>query len=446
LTFTSNGDEANVIASAIRKISPETVILLGGTGPSEDPDSFFSSEIDLIGYRAADTCLSAFIAEMRRTGRPPEAPPGFLRRSNGRWIRGEDVPAPTMTSLKPYAWHLLPRRYWKHYFQGFRPVGMGQTSEGCPFDCTFCSVWKVHGRKVNVASLANVKHDFLSLPDFVRGFFFADDIWLQATETQRRELYDPLLAWMKSEFLPGRPGFWLTIETRTDLFLREEARFRAWIREGGLNRVLFGVEAVTDDQLKAFSKRNTVDANSMAIRKASEWGAFVTGQFVIPLDADKTYFDEMVRFIEDHRRWIKVANFTIATPLPGTDMYNDLLKHFPDLADRSEVSHPAFSLFTALSPTRLEPVEFYEQVARIYKAANQIHFTWEAWRQCWIMAVKSPWLIPRLVKMPGVLRALTRPEMYMLTHREVQGERLLSRPPRAADPSLSAPRTAIGSA
>lgn len=432
LTFTSNGDEAIDIAAAIRTISPDTVIVLGGTGPSEDPDSFFGAEVDLIGYRSGDASLAALVRELRRTGRVPDQPPGFFRRSGGRWVRGEILDPPPMAALKPGAWHLIPRKYWRNYFQGFRPTGMGQTSEGCPFDCNFCSVWKVHGRKVNVASLENLQHDFRSLPGFVRGFFFADDIWMQATERQKRELYDPLLEWLASDFLPGRRNFWLTVETRTDLFLRQEARFRSWIREGGLKRILFGVEAVTDEQLKAFSKRNTVDANSVAIRKAAEWGAFVTGQFVIHCDADITYFDEMVRFLEEHRRWMKVANFTIATPLPGTDLYRDLLAQYPDLADRNVVSHPAFSLFTALSPTRMEPAEFYEQVARVYKAANHVRFTWGSVGQLWKLCTRSPWLIPRVLKMPMGLKALTNAKTFLRTHRDVQGERLLSRPPKTA--------------
>jgi len=235
---------------------------------------------------------------------------------------------------------------------------MGQTSEGCPYDCTFCTVWKTHGRKVTLASLANVQHDFLSLPASVRAFFFADDIWMQASEQQIRELYDPLLDWMASDFLPRRRDLWLTVETRTDLYLREEDRFKAWIRRGGLKRIL-------------------------------------------------------------------TSNFTVATPLPGTVLYAESLKESPELADRNAVSHPAFSLFTALTPTRLDVREFYEQVARAFRAANQIRFSLEAVRQISRMAVHSPWLIPRLAKAPKALRALTDPGTFLEVHRQVQGERLM---------------------
>ncbi|HKQ97053.1 MAG TPA: radical SAM protein [Candidatus Polarisedimenticolia bacterium] len=435
LTFTSNGDEAIGIAAAIRALSPSTTIVLGGTAPSEDPASFLDSAADLICHRNGDAAFAALAVEVCGAGRTPARFPGFFHREDGRWIL-DSGPAPApLAALRPNPWHLLPKRYWREYFQGFRPTGMGQTSEGCPYDCTFCSVWKTHGRKVSLAALANVRHDFDSLPASVRAFFFADDIWLQASEAQIRELYDPLLTWMASDFLRRRGDFWLTVETRTDLYLREDERFKDWIRRGGLKRILFGVEAVTDEQLRSFSKRNTVDKNVEAIRRAAESGAIVTAQFVIPCDATRAYFDEMVRFLTAYRPWIRSSNFTIATPLPGTDLYAASLAESPELADRSVISHAAFSLFTALSPTRLDIREFYEQVARVFRAANQIHYTREARRQVFRMLFHSPWLIRRLARAPLALRALTNPGTFLDVHRQVQGDRFLApRPWRARVP------------
>ena len=425
LTFTSNGDEAIAIAREVRRASPETVIVLGGTGASEDPRAFVDSDIDFIAHRHGDRSLNALVAAIR-SGDAPDAPAGFYRRDGARWALTPGPEPTPMDALRPYAWRLLPEHYWRHYFQGYRPTGMGQMSEGCPFDCTFCTVWKVHGRRVAVASLDNVKHDLTSLPDFVRAYFFADDIWMQATESQLQALHDPLLEWVASEFLPARGrDLWFTTETRTDLFLRQEARFEAWHRDGALQRILFGVEAVTDDQLDDYSKRTTVDVNSDAIHKAASWGVFVTAQFVIPCDADRAYFDELVRFLEEHRDAINVSNFTIATPLPGTELYEAELAHRAELADRAVVTHPAFSLFTALSPMRMEPAEYYEQVARVHRVANRFGFDWTLLENLGIVAMRSPWLLPNIFKMPGHLKGLTRAETFLETHREVQGDRLL---------------------
>ena len=142
LTFTSNGDEAIEVASAIRSVSPSTTIVFGGTAPSEDPASFWDSAADLICFRNGDTAFAALAAEIREAGRPPARFPGFFHREDGRWVLDPGPPVAPLASLRPYAWDLLPKRYWREYFQGFRPTGMSQTSEGCPYDCTFCTVWK----------------------------------------------------------------------------------------------------------------------------------------------------------------------------------------------------------------------------------------------------------------------------------------------------------------
>lgn len=422
LTFTSNGDEAIRVAADVRRASPRTVIVLGGTAASEDRQAFFDSAADFLCIRQGDAAFAELV-RAARTGSVPEAPVGFHRRDGNGWIAGPPAAHVPLDALRPYAWHRVPRRAWRSYFQGFRATGMSQTSEGCPYDCNFCSVWKTHGRKVDVAALANVRHDFDSLPRSVRAFFFADDIWMQALEPQKRQLYDPLLEWMASDFLRRRPDVWLTVETRTDLFLREKARFADWIRRGNLKRILFGVEAVTDAQLDAFSKRNTVQKNSDAIRQAAELGAFVTAQIVIPCDADREYFDEIVRFLDAHRRWLKTANFTIATPLPGTDLYEETLRADPALADRRIVAHPAFSLFTALSPTRLEPREFYAQVARVYRAANHVTFTWSGVTNIWQLTLKNPWLLRQVMAMPLVLRGLVDPRTFLEVDGAVQRRR-----------------------
>ena len=425
LTFTSNGDEAIGIAAAIRKRVPSAAIVMGGTAPSEDPDSFLGSAADLLCFRNGDHALASLVEEIARAGRAPESFPGFFHRADGGWRLEPGGSITPLAELRPYAWHLLPGRYWRSYYQGLRPTGIGQTSEGCPFDCTFCSVWKTHGRRVTLASLENVKHDLRSLPPVARGFFFADDIWLQASEEQIRGLYDPLLEWVAGWERTRRRDLWITVETRTDLYLRQEERFKAWIRRGGLRWIFFGVEAVTDEQLDRYSKRNTIDNNSEAITRAARAGAFVSAQFVIPCDADTLYFDQIVRFLRDHRQCIRSANFTIATPLPGTELYKEVLKDSPDLADRKVVTHPAFSLFTALTPMRLEPHVFYGQVARLYKAANHVTFRPTIVRQSLLALKHSPWMIPRLLRIPATLRALTAPDTFLEAHREVQGPRLM---------------------
>jgi magnesium-protoporphyrin IX monomethyl ester (oxidative) cyclase len=426
LTFTSNGEESLSIARRVREIAPDVPIVLGGSAATEEPDAFLDDPVDLIGFRSGDVALPALVREVRRTRELPSRFPGFFHRDGGRFVLEEGPPAPALSEIRPNAWHLIPRRYWRRYHQGFRLTGMGQTSEGCPFDCSFCSVWITHGRRIRLASLENVKHDLNSLPKMTRGFFFADDIWMQGSEYQIRALYDPLYEWVVSDFARRRTDFMFTVETRTDLYLREEHRFKDWIRHGKLKRIFFGVEAATDEQLQSFSKRNTVDNNSEAIRRAAEAGARVVAQYVVPPDSDRGDFDELARFVRDHRRWVAVTNFTVATPLPGTVLYREVIRDHPELADRSQVRAAAFGLFTALTPTRLEPREFYERLAGLYREANYLRYRPGAAGRIFQGFLRAPWLAGKMIRVPRLLRALQDPRTFLQAHHAVQGDRLMT--------------------
>jgi magnesium-protoporphyrin IX monomethyl ester (oxidative) cyclase len=434
--FSSNGEEIVRLAADLRAASPRSRILLGGSAASAEPQSFVHSEVDLICAGVGDGDLPALMDETARAGVCPERFPGFYHREDGAFVLEPGSEPPQMASLRPSAWELLPRRYWRSYYHGPRPTGMGQTSEGCPFDCKFCSVWINHGRRHRMASLENVKHDLRSLPKMARSFFFADDNWMLGSQKQLEGLYDPLFEWVVSEFLPRRGEMRLTSETRTDLFLRQEERFRAWIQRGHMTSLFFGVESATDDQLASLSKRNTMDTNSEALRRARQAGAKVSAQFVVPCDADHAFFDEMVRFLREHRPWINLANFTVETPLPGTVLYKQALETAPELADRRKVRSPAFSLFTALMPTRLEPRDFYTQMARLYREANQITINGDViWQLCRTAAL-SPWLIPNLVRIPKLTSALTNPTTFIDIHAQVTpglpARRVPEQPPAAA--------------
>ena len=164
--------------------------------------------------------------------------------------------------------------------------------------------------------------------------------------------------------------------------------------------------------------------NSLALQRAAELGVYITAQFVIPVDADEAYFDEMVRFLDAHRAWISVANFTIATPLPGTELYRHETRRHPELADRRAVRHPAFSLFTALTPTRLPLPEFYRQVARLYRGANRVRFNWPGVLHALQALARNPQVLGRLRRVPRLLAELGKPETWLEVHRAVQGERL----------------------
>src|SRR5262249_17177276 len=100
--FTSNGEEAMSLASQVRQVLPETVIVLGGTAPSEEPMAYFDCAADFITYRAGDQSLPALVRDLRAGQGLPQSPAGFFYREDGAWKLGPAVPAVGLSQLKPY--------------------------------------------------------------------------------------------------------------------------------------------------------------------------------------------------------------------------------------------------------------------------------------------------------------------------------------------------------
>src|SRR5438067_1402258 len=68
--------------------------------------------------------------------------------SSDRSFALDDVPAPERRDVD--AW----RR--KYACLLFRPVWLIETARGCPFRCSFCSVWPLHDRAIRLRSIDSV--------------------------------------------------------------------------------------------------------------------------------------------------------------------------------------------------------------------------------------------------------------------------------------------------
>jgi len=65
---------------------------------------------------------------------------------------------------------------WRHQYAclAHRPVWLVETARGCPFRCSFCSIWQLHARTVRERSIDAVCRDFAAIGDHL---FVADDLF-----------------------------------------------------------------------------------------------------------------------------------------------------------------------------------------------------------------------------------------------------------------------------
>ena len=98
-----------------------------------------------------------------------------------------------------------------------RPVWLIETARGCPFRCSFCSIWQLHARSVRERSIASVADDFASVGDDI---FIADDLfWYHPARS---------LALAEELLRRGIRKRWILVQSRVDLVARHADLLEAW--------------------------------------------------------------------------------------------------------------------------------------------------------------------------------------------------------------------------
>jgi len=185
------------------------------------------------------------------------------------------------------------------------------TSRGCPFDCIFCSVTKIFGRKYRFRSTENVIDELTSRND--RSYFFCDDNFT-AQPSRSRKLLHALLKLKLSNW---------TCQVRCDV--AKDSEMLKLMARAGCGLACIGFESVNDKTLQAYDKKQTTEDIVHAIRSFRKEGIKIHGMFVLGGDDDnkKTVWDT-VKFAVRHK--IDTLQMSILTPFPGTKVHEDLEK------------------------------------------------------------------------------------------------------------------------
>lgn len=184
------------------------------------------------------------------------------------------------------------------------------TSLGCPFDCNFCSVTAMFGKKYRYRSAENVMAELRQKRP--KNVFFYDDN-LAANKKRLKKL----LAMMIEEKLNIK---W-TAQVRADV-AKDPALLMMMAKSGCWN-VYLGLESVKQSTLDSYKKSQTVADITEAIKEFHRFGIRVHGMFVLGADTDdKSVVRETVRFAKKNR--IDTVMLNSLTPLPGTALYQEM--------------------------------------------------------------------------------------------------------------------------
>ena len=305
-------DDVLALVRRVRALSADVPIVVGGHTAAACPGPFLDEDVAAVVVDDGELALPRMCAALDQR-RPLATVPGLcLRNSDGEIVRSagetgtlalDDVPLPSRNHVQP----------WRCQYAclAHRPTWLVETARGCPFRCSFCSIWQLHARAVRERSIDAVCQDMATVGDDV---FIADDLfWHHASRSL--ELAHELRR-------RGIRKRWILVQSRVDLVARHAALLEAWRPLADDFDIFFGLEAATDAGLDGLTKDATVDETAQGVDVARRLGYGVTGNFVIDPAWRESDFENLWQFVERYQLF--QAGFTILTPLPGTAYFEDM--------------------------------------------------------------------------------------------------------------------------
>ena len=390
-----------VIATArqVRRACPQARILVGGHAAAAFPAPLQVPEIDALCVDDGEEVVPA-VAEAIASGRDLGSIPALLFRGPDGWAATAPLEERTGLDAVPLPARDLVARYRNRYHcLLFKPVWLVETARGCPFRCSFCSVWQLYGRSFRERSIGAVVEDFASVGDAI---FVADDLFWNHPE-RSRELAEALIR-------RGVRKRWILVQTRTDLVCRHADLLEAWRPLARDFDIFFGLEAASDAGLASVTKDAGVSASLEAARISRELRYGVTGNFLVDPDWDEARFQELWDFVAANG--FQRAGYTILTPLPGTELFQKLA---PVLEGQPWYK---YDMHHVLWEPRLGAKRFFELYAETWRRSILNTSGEKSWID-WMRQIK-PSQVPYLTRVLMRTQRMMKAAAYLKEHEEAQ--------------------------
>lgn len=348
--YTAEVPHAQEICRTVRRVMPDAKVVVGGHHVSMSPSEFDSDDVDYIVFGEAELTFPHLVQTVE-SGSDLAAVPGIGYREGGRLRVNPDRPHLKDLDRVPWPRRDLVAHYRQDYFFRFWDnVYSIETTRGCPFRCNFCSVWRFFGGKVRFKSPERVVAEMEALPEDCEYFCIVDDNFLASMPRTRR-----IVQLMQERGIKKK--FW--IQGRADAMVKDPEGI-AMAARAGLSTVLMGLEAYREEELEHFNKGKhaSVAVNDQAIEIMHANGIDIWGAFLVDPNWEERDFEGLIEYVK--RKRIQFLQFTILTPLPGTQLYEET-KHL------IKGGWEKFDFFHSVLPTKLPPEKFYEQMANLYR-------------------------------------------------------------------------------
>jgi radical SAM superfamily enzyme YgiQ (UPF0313 family) len=196
---------------------------------------------------------------------------------------------------KPDMARAVVPRYDLIRFKDYIQVGV-QYSRGCPFNCEFCDIIELYGRKQRTKTPEQVMKELQLLYDLGhRGHVdFVDDNFV-GNKRKVKELLPAIRAWSKAH------GYPFYFSTEASIEFADDDELLRMMQAVDFRYVFVGIETPDDEVLKHAQKTQNVNRPlAQSLRKIAAHGMIVNAGFIMGFDSETdTTADRMIRCIQD---------------------------------------------------------------------------------------------------------------------------------------------------
>ena len=189
---------------------------------------------------------------------------------------------------------------------------------GCPFQCSFCTIINVQGRKSRWRSADDIEAIIrVNVAQGIRSFFITDDNFARNKDWET--IFDRLIE------LREREGLKLKLTIQVDTLAHRIPNFIAKAGRAGVVRVFIGLESINPDALaSAKKKQNKITEYREMLLAWKRISVVIWAGYIIGFPGDTT--ETVLRDIGIIQRELPIdfLEFFVLTPLPGSEDHQKL--------------------------------------------------------------------------------------------------------------------------
>jgi len=265
-------------------------VVFGGMHASAMPDEA-KSHGDAVVIGEAESVWGEVLSDFRA---------GRLKNFyHGEQIALDDLPTPLYGLLKD-----------NHQFR------IVNTSRGCPYNCTFCSVKPFFGAKIRFRPIDEVVRDVHAIPEkmYING---DENIWWSGKAQRAIDLFTAL---------KGSRKKWMGFGSLGPVLSPQGSRMLNTARESGLLSLWVGWDAISDEGLKAYAANGKIGVDrETAVRTLKDHGIDVSLFYMLGGRGDS--LDDFKRSIEVADRLGVSMHPSLVVPYPGTELARQYEPH-----------------------------------------------------------------------------------------------------------------------